>query len=1117
MIQSLLRYTKVLALILLLFVTKAKAQTINLISNPATGGFKGIEIFSFGNNIYSSYYSQSDNSTKLAKFDGNKVTLISHPDSGTGYIGNPIVYGNNVYFSYLSKSSNYSYAKFDGNTITMIKNPIGGRSCGANPIVYKGNLYFQCTSTNGGFQLAKYDGDSITMITHNDGVNVYEGNPIVFNNNLYFQYYKPSTGQELLAQFDGTNLTLIPNPVGGSGYNGYPIIYQNNLYLQYGGANGKQLAKFDGTSITLIANPDGGGYAGIPIVYGNNLCIQYYDENFINHLAKYDGNKITLIDNPDAGSGYSDNGVPIIYGNNLVFEYLGAKGGTQLAKYDGNSITLTDNPDAGIGMAGKSIVIFNSKLYVQYWNANNIYQIAKYDGKSVSLFYNFDGGQGIADNLFLWGNNLYFTYEAYKGSAHLAELNICTPSNIFIPVTASGSYNWHGKTYTNSGSYTYDTLNVDGCDSLTTLKLCLTSYRFVPVTASGSYTWHGTTYTTSTTSAIYDTVNSVGCDSITGLALTIIPVSTWTGTASSDWFDPSNWSNSVPDSTTDIVIPAGTPNSPTIGSGIAYSRNITIATGATLTNNATLELYGKMSNNGTFTSSPNSNLELKGALSMYLNGKNTIGNLIVDATYGVGGASTDMVSVNSILKKKSGLLVTSNKLTLVSNANSSAMIQEAGGTLFGKAYIQHYAGGSFGFHHFSSPISDGTVNSWANAFPIFGPDGTPGWLSPRGSLQIYNEPANQTSILDSSYYNYTNLSSPLVPGQGYSAWLNSLPTLNTFGTPNNGPIAFPVTNTSTANANTQGWNLVGNPYPSPISWTSLKALNPLGLFGDASCYLWQADGDSTNGTWATFDGNVGANGARDVINSSLGFFIYVNNSGTLNFDNSVRTYNYTSPEIFGKKLDATNTLKLSIKSIESKVSDEAVAYTSHQASFSRKMPQPATATNPTIAFDVKGTKAAINVLTAIDSKTELPITILTPKAGNYTLSLNTKGIDLPVYLKDGFKGTYTELLGNITITTTATETSGRYSIVFSNAASLTTNHSQLTTYPNPAKSSVMVKGSHIASVQVVDNLGRIIETISLKDATNPTLNVRGLSAGAYHLRIQTTDGKVNGANLVVSY
>ncbi len=73
---------------------------------------------------------------------------------------------------------------------------------------------------------------------------------------------------------------------------------------------------------------------------------------------------------------------------------------------------------------------------------------------------------------------------------------------------------------------------------------------------------------------------------------------------------------------------------------------------------------------------------------------------------------------------------------------------------------------------------------------------------------------------------------------------------------------------------------------------------------------------------------------------------------------------------------------------------------------------------------------------------------------------------------------------------------------------------QLAVYPNPAKDKVTVNGSHIALVQVIDNIGRVVKTVSLKDATNPTLSVNGLLVGAYHLRIQTTDGKVCGAKMV---
>ena len=73
---------------------------------------------------------------------------------------------------------------------------------------------------------------------------------------------------------------------------------------------------------------------------------------------------------------------------------------------------------------------------------------------------------------------------------------------------------------------------------------------------------------------------------------------------------------------------------------------------------------------------------------------------------------------------------------------------------------------------------------------------------------------------------------------------------------------------------------------------------------------------------------------------------------------------------------------------------------------------------------------------------------------------------------------------------------------------------QLTVYPNPAKSSVTVRGSHIASVQVIDNIGRVVKVVEFKDAANPSLSVSGLGAGVYHLRIQTTDGGVSGAGFL---
>ncbi len=79
---------------------------------------------------------------------------------------------------------------------------------------------------------------------------------------------------------------------------------------------------------------------------------------------------------------------------------------------------------------------------------------------------------------------------------------------------------------------------------------------------------------------------------------------------------------------------------------------------------------------------------------------------------------------------------------------------------------------------------------------------------------------------------------------------------------------------------------------------------------------------------------------------------------------------------------------------------------------------------------------------------------------------------------------------------------------------LSINNYQLSIFPNPAKDNVTISGNHIASVQVIDNMGRVVKIVSLKDATNPTLPVSGLPAGVYHLRIQTTDCNVSGAGMV---
>jgi len=84
------------------------------------------------------------------------------------------------------------------------------------------------------------------------------------------------------------------------------------------------------------------------------------------------------------------------------------------------------------------------------------------------------------------------------------------------------------------------------------------------------------------------------------------------------------------------------------------------------------------------------------------------------------------------------------------------------------------------------------------------------------------------------------------------------------------------------------------------------------------------------------------------------------------------------------------------------------------------------------------------------------------------------------------------------------------SFTYSNVAALamTVNRLQFTVVPNPVRDVLTIKGSHIALVQVMDNMGKVISTATLKDATNPSLSVvSGLANGNYLLHLKTTKGE----------
>jgi hypothetical protein len=147
-----------------------------------------------------------------------------------------------------------------------------------------------------------------------------------------------------------------------------------------------------------------------------------------------------------------------------------------------------------------------------------------------------------------WNNNSYTgagTYLVHLTNA--AGCDSAATLNLLVNATSSSTtniticssllpYSWNNNSFTGAGTYLVHLTNAAGCDSAATLNLSVngTSSSTTNVTicvTQTPYTWNGVDYTASGTYT-YTTTNILGCDSIATLELVITPPSTG-GTVSS--------------------------------------------------------------------------------------------------------------------------------------------------------------------------------------------------------------------------------------------------------------------------------------------------------------------------------------------------------------------------------------------------------------------------------------------------------------------------------------------------------------------------------------------------------------------------------------------------------
>ena len=297
--------------------------------------------------------------------------------------------------------------------------------------------------------------------------------------------------------------------------------------------------------------------------------------------------------------------------------------------------------------------------------------------------------------------------------------------------------------------------------------------------------------------------------------------------------------------------------------------DLTISGTGNLTAPATLNLTGNFTNNGTFNASTG-NLVFDGAAPQTIGG--TTNTTFYDITTDNAVSVSTAQSISGILTVNSNTFTTNGNLTLLSNASGDAAIGQVGGSITGNVTVQRYIPNSASsrvYRYLASPVVGANVGDWKTSFPITGtftdPNTSadfggafPTLLSSSPSMFFYNEPAG--GALNSRFASYplngnSTSSSALTNGTGYAAFIRQTSpiTLSVTGTVRQGN--FPVTVTNLAGDPTDdGWNLIGNPYPSPINWDNVTI--PSGVSGQVS--LKDNMGVLTvAGNYVTFSGGVG--------------------------------------------------------------------------------------------------------------------------------------------------------------------------------------------------------------------------------------------------------------------
>jgi len=577
-------------------------------------------------------------------------------------------------------------------------------------------------------------------------------------------------------------------------------------------------------------------------------------------------------------------------------------------------------------------------------------------------------------------------------------------------------------------------------------------------------------------------VTNGSCASVTSGVTTISPITsfTWTGAVSSNWHTPNNWScNAVPTLNDDVTIPV-TANQPVISQAItALAKTLTLQPNTSLT-----------ANSGT-------NIQVQGAVT-------------------VDPSATFTLQNNANLLQDPSATASNNngKITITRNSNSLYKLDY---TLWSSPVTGQNL---FGF-------SPNTVNT---RFYTYKP-----------ATDVYARVPNLSSTSTTTFdvakgYLIRMPNAADTPGYNEETAALAFPGVFT-GTPNNGTIYAAVA------AEGQGYNAIGNPYPSAINVFNFIDTNAASL-ADGTLYFWRKRNNSSNPSYATITkfayarneatggdaaGLAFPDGQQSAwtINTGQGFIVKVKPGTTqVAFTNAMRR-NTNTNQIFRQAQPEGNPSKLTLT-----ISAENGAYNATVLGYSSVTTNDfdfgydgkAFADGALQLYTLQNTDKMVIQARAAFTDTDRVLTgFTTTQPGTYTISLTDKtgtfSTGQSVYLKDSVTGTVHNFAdGNYSFATEAGTFNDRFEVLYNTTVlgTATPNGSanQVVVYKNSNGLQVSTTNAAIKTITLHDINGRVLYKKDNISQNQVTVNDLTTESQVILVNVITQDGAVTNKKVV---